>query len=398
MQKIMFYCQHILGMGHLVRSMEIVRELVKDFQVCFINGGEIIDEFPIPQGVKIINLPAIKTDSEFQQLQPVDSNLSLEEVKEIRCQKLLEVVESFCPDILLIELFPFGRGKFKFELLPLLKKLRQINPQAKIVSSLRDIVETKKKEPDKYEEKVCQLLNQYFDLLLIHGDPQFQTLSETFSRVKDIECPVHYTGYVVQPEQESEIKEDRPTILVSVGGGRFGHELLDAILGSVPFLQNKIPHYFQIFTGPFMPEDKFLELERKASVYNNVCLERFTTNLLGYMKRADLSISMSGYNTTMNVLTTGVRSMLMAFTGNDDREQTIRSQKLADLGIVDLIQPKDLEANQLADKIISCLQREQNKVSFDFAGAQNTTKYLKELMEDRTIDDRSLSRHAEVLH
>lgn len=24
----MFYCQHILGMGHLIRSMEIVRSLV----------------------------------------------------------------------------------------------------------------------------------------------------------------------------------------------------------------------------------------------------------------------------------------------------------------------------------------------------------------------------------
>jgi predicted glycosyltransferase len=395
MQRIMFYCQHILGMGHLVRSMEIVRELVKDFQVCFINGGEIIDEFPIPQGVEIINLPAIKTDSEFQQLQPVDSNLSLEEVKEIRCQKLLDTVESFCPDLLLIELFPFGRGKFKFELLPLLKKLRQINPQAKVVSSLRDIVETKKKEPDKYEEKVCQLLNQYFDLLLIHGDPQFQTLSETFSRVKDIQCPTYYTGYVVQPEpeRELEINDDRPAILVSVGGGRFGHELLDAILGTVPFLQDKIPHYFQIFTGPFMPEDKFLELERKANYCDRVCLERFTTNLLGYMKRAELSISMSGYNTTMNVLTTGVRSMLMAFTGNDDREQTIRSQKLANLGIVELIEPEDLEATRLADKIINCLQREQNKVSFDFAGAPKTAKYLKELTVDRP-----LSRHAEALY
>ncbi|PHM08684.1 glycosyl transferase, partial [Nostoc sp. 'Peltigera malacea cyanobiont' DB3992] len=45
MKRIMFYCQHILGMGHLVRSREIVRGLTKDFQVCFINGGEIIQGF-----------------------------------------------------------------------------------------------------------------------------------------------------------------------------------------------------------------------------------------------------------------------------------------------------------------------------------------------------------------
>ena len=38
MKKVMFYCQHTLGIGHLVRSMEIVRSLVKDFQVCFIDS------------------------------------------------------------------------------------------------------------------------------------------------------------------------------------------------------------------------------------------------------------------------------------------------------------------------------------------------------------------------
>jgi predicted glycosyltransferase len=381
MQKVMFYCQHVLGMGHLVRSMEIVRELVKDFQVCFINGGEIIAEFQIPEGVEVINLPAIKTDAEFQQLQPVDSNLTLEEVKAIRTQQLLEIVTFFCPDILLIELFPFGRGKFKFELFPLLEKLKQVNPQAKVVSSLRDIVETKKKEPEKYEEKVCQLLNRHFDLLLVHGDPQFQILEETFSRVKDIRCPIVYTGYVVQPESEKELEidEKNPVILVSVGGGRFGYELLDTIVGAAYYLQEKTSHQLQIFTGPFMPEEKFEKLQLKASHLSNVRVERFTTNLLGYMKKADLSISMSGYNTTMNVLTTGVRSMLMAFTGNDDREQTIRSQKLADLGIVELIQPEDLKVTRLADKIINCLQKEQNRVRFDFAGAKNTAKYLKQL-------------------
>ncbi len=31
-KKVMFYCQHILGIGHLVRSLEIVRGLVQDYQ------------------------------------------------------------------------------------------------------------------------------------------------------------------------------------------------------------------------------------------------------------------------------------------------------------------------------------------------------------------------------
>ena len=31
-KKVMFYCQHILGIGYLVRSLEIVRGLVQDYQ------------------------------------------------------------------------------------------------------------------------------------------------------------------------------------------------------------------------------------------------------------------------------------------------------------------------------------------------------------------------------
>ena len=60
------------------------------------------------------------------------------------------------------------------------------------------------------------------------------------------------------------------------------------------------------------------------------------------MAQADLSISMAGYNTTMNILTTGVRAMMLPFTGNDDKEQTMRVERLAQLGRVRRLRPEDL--------------------------------------------------------
>jgi len=35
----MFYCQHLLGIGHLVRSVQIVRSLAKEFRVLLALGG-----------------------------------------------------------------------------------------------------------------------------------------------------------------------------------------------------------------------------------------------------------------------------------------------------------------------------------------------------------------------
>ncbi len=382
MKKLMFYCQHILGMGHLVRSMEIVRDLVKDFEVCFINGGEVIKGFNIPAEVKVINLPGIKTDAEFQELQVVDNNYTLPEVQSIRKNKLLEIYNYLQPDILVIELFPFGRRRFSFELIPLLEEIKQNGKKTKVVSSLRDIVVTKQDQA-RHEAKVCKLINQYFDLLLIHGDPNFQRLEETFFRVKDLNCEVHYTGYVVQPQpQDNEILIDikPPMILVSIGGGRFGHELIDCVIETAPLLENKIPHKFQIFTGPFMPEEKLIELQTQAAKSKNVKCDRYTPNLLNYMKQADLSISMAGYNTTMNILTTGVRAMIMAFTGNDDQEQRIRSQKLANLRILEIINPQELQPEIFAQKIISSLEKQPEKITFDFEGVAKTATLLNNLV------------------
>ncbi|MEH2272228.1 MAG: glycosyltransferase [Nostoc sp.] len=394
MKRIMFYCQHILGMGHLVRSREIVRGLTKDFQICFINGGEIIQGFEIPAGIELINLPAIKTDAEFVELQVVDDAFSINEVKEIRKNRLLEIFNQFQPDILIIELFPFGRRRFSFELIPLLELAKSNKNSTKVICSLRDIVVTKAHKQAKHEDKVCNFINQYFDMLLVHGDPEFVPLEETFSRVSDLKCEIYYTGYVVQQPQSNPvftdedrviITSDKPLILVSVGGGRFGHELLDCVVQTVPFLKKRLSHNIQVFTGPFIPDSKFKELQVMARNSKNISIRRHTPYLLNYMKKAELSINMSGYNTTMNVLTTGVRAMILPFTGNQDREQTIRTEKLTDLGIVKLITPYDLQPDYFAIKIINYLEEQPNKISVDFAGVEKTATLLKTLAVKQKI-------------
>jgi predicted glycosyltransferase len=386
MKKLMFYCQHILGMGHLVRSMEIVRGLTDSFDVCFINGGEIIQGFQVPPSVNVINLPAIKTDPEFRELQPVDSRLSLEEVETSRRQQLLAVLHDFQPDVLMIELFPFGRRRFSFELIPLVEAARAQN--TKIVSSLRDIVVTKTNQ-ERHEAKAVRLMNQYFDQLLIHGDPTLHPLEDSFSRADDLHCDVHYTGYVVQKPENSRstivdqiaLGKKEPMILVSVGGGRFGHELLDCVVQAAHRLERKLPHRIQMFTGPFMPEEKFWELKAAAQDRRNLHIHRYTPNLLAYMQKAELSISMCGYNTTMNVLTTGVKAMMLSFTGNNDQEQTLRVERLSQLGIVRRIQPQDLQPERFTNAVIEHLQHSPNSREIDFNGVTNTVRFVSALAE-----------------
>ncbi|MBW4661202.1 MAG: glycosyl transferase [Drouetiella hepatica Uher 2000/2452] len=384
MKRLMFYCQHILGIGHMIRSLEILRGLTSDFQICLINGGEVIEGLQIPSEIDVINLPPIKTDAEFQSLLIPGGFTSLEAVFEVRKQRLLEVFDRHQPDVLMVELFPFGRRKFSPELIPLLETAKIAGTQ--IVCSLRDIVVTKQ-DRDRHEEKICTLMNRYFDLLLIHGDSQFMPLEVSFSRVADLTCPVHYTGYVVQQDLENlpAFHVPHPLILTTVGGGRFGHELLNCVAQASALLEDQIPHHIQMFTGPFSPDDVLKPLQAIAAQRRNLTVERYTPRLLHYMRQADLSISMAGYNTTMNVLTTGVRAMLLPFTGNDDQEQRIRSERLQELGVVSVIQPEELQPERLAQKIVACLQQPPAPTSFNVSGVETTAYWVKAIAQHQQI-------------
>jgi predicted glycosyltransferase len=389
MKKIMFYCQYLTGMGHLVRSTEIVRQLVKEFKVCFINGGPTVPGFEIPPEAEIAALPPLWIEN--GQLQVAEGFANIDELKEARKNALIDLFDRFQPDCLITEFFPFGRHKLFFELIPLLDHIQAVSPDTKIVSSVRDIVG--RTDLAREEDIICQLTSKYFDLILFHSDPRFQKLAESFSRVGDLNCQIEYTGFVAQPIPENvvlsdfdlvNLKRSQPMILVSIGGGRIGYELLETVIAASAILAERIPHHIQIFTGPFMPEAQFLQLQQASVGRSNVTLERFTANLMTYMSLADLSISLTGYNTTMNIMRTGVRSLVVPIGHyENDKEQLVRTRKLEKMGIVEVIEPHNLEPTYLAQKIVDGLHQMPETTAinqFDLQGAENTAVILRQLL------------------
>ncbi len=392
-KRVMFYCQHILGMGHLVRSTAIVTALANDFEVLFVLGGVTPQGFSTPKGVTVIQLPTITSDSNFSQLQTCDDAEDLERIKQIRREILLCAFEAHRPDILITELFPFGRKQFSFELLPLLDFARRQTSSGgtMIVCSLRDILVTRKDQPE-YEDRVCQIANRYYDLILVHGDPNLQHLGETFLRSSDLVCPVRYTGYVVQQQPVqlvTTVPAPQPnaarTIVVSNGGGQplSGHLFLENCLHAAQQLQSVLPLQFHFFAGPFMEEQAFQRLQRLASDIHSVTFTRYTPNLAACLKQADLSISMAGYNTMMDILSTGVRALVSPFTGGGDQEQTVRAQKMAEKGVLNILTPEDLDPPKLATAILAALNREPVRIAFNDQGASNSNRILCEYLASR---------------
>jgi predicted glycosyltransferase len=379
-KRLLFYCQSLLGIGHFIRSRQILFAL-RDFDVLFVYGGEFVPDFDLPPWVETVYLPALRSDASFERLYVVDNHHSLSEIQASRREALLAAFDRFAPDVLLIELFPFGRWKFNFELAPLLDRARSARPDVKIVCSLRDIL-VRRADQARYEAEVCALMNRYFDLLLIHADPRLQRLEETFGSVAGLNCAICYTGYVGQTEVHPKPEQTAgcPTFLVSVGAGRVGHELISCALDADTRITRD--HRLSILAGPHMPAEQFQSLQDRVEGRSHITLQRHTTQFLNLLRQADLSISMAGYNTCMDILLAGVRAVVWPFTEHENGEQMLRARKLEQLGYVKVLDPARLGPDYLAAEITRCLNMPARapSVALDLQGAQRTSEILKALL------------------
>ena len=385
-KRVLMYCQHVLGMGHLVRSLEIVRALT-DWDVTFLNGGDLCPGMAFPPQTEVVNLSPIKSESDFKTILAAEKGQDLEAVKRIRASRIQAEFARIQPDVFLIEMFPFGRKHFAFELVPVLEQIRLKRMPTAVACSLRDILVNNKRNQAQHNERAITLINRYFDLLLVHADPRFQTLDETFPRVRELRCDIRYTGFVSQAAPQSlgvapdRTASDQPMILVSIGGGRVGYELVECALQASAHLRTSLPHRMMILTGPYMPEELFQQLLKSAETQEQVTISRYTPYFLAYLKQASLSVSMAGYNTCMNLLATGTRALVLPFTGGGNTEQTIRAEKLAQHGVVGVLRESQLRPDYLAEQMGQALRTPSpmQTLSLDQDGAMKTAAYLEEL-------------------
>jgi predicted glycosyltransferase len=349
--QIMLYCQHVLGVGHFFRSMELARAF-QPHGVLFVEGGTPLPEFIPPSNVQTFFLPPIMMNADFSQFETRDRQM--EELKSQRKHLLEKAFRELDPDILIIELFPFGRKFFGFELLPLLRAIRQDSLPVKIICSLRDIL-VEKRNQAAYEQRVIDILNAYFDLLLIHSDPGFIRLDQTFSCVGDIRIPAEYTGFVTRKVSLPGPGKSDGLIVVSGGGSNVGFQLLEAAIRAFPLVPGKELRLLA-FMGPFIEPYQRRQLSRLAEQDKRITLAPFSSDYLNELAAAALSISMAGYNTCMDILSTGVRALVYPFPQN--REQRMRAERLEQAGVLKILQ--SIEVEYFAQAIAAEIERDNH--------------------------------------
>jgi predicted glycosyltransferase len=374
----MIYVQHLLGVGHLQRSLQLAAELARhDFEVDLVSGGRP-QSSDVAQGVQFHQLPAVYSpDGSFSRLLDANGNEIDTAWRDSRKQQLLEIFTSCAPQVLITETFPFGRRMMRFELLPLLEAALASADCLQIVTSIRDILQPRSK-PGRNQE-ACELIEKFYHHVLVHGDEEIAPLADSFALTERIEHKVCYSGYICAADSVSPPdNEGSDEVLVSAGGSATGFDILKTAIAAKPLSSLKGLHW-RILVSPSIDEPRLDELKRLAG--EGISIERNRPDFSELVKRARLSISQAGYNTITDILASTTAAVVIPYAEADEIEQTMRAQILQHRGRLVMLQQDKLSAATLASAIEQAC-RQNLALEVNLAGTTNSATLISQWLNN----------------
>ncbi len=372
--RVFFYVQHLLGIGHLKRAATLAGALAAaGLEVTFASGGPAVPGMA-PEGARLVQLPAASAaDLGFRTLVD-DAGREVDEAwKERRAAALMAAWREAGADILLIELFPFGRRQMRFELLPLLEAARAERPRPVIVSSVRDILGGGQKDPKKQDEMLATF-ETYFDHVLVHSDPELVSFDRTFRHAAGLGARLHYTGFISErlaASSRGETTTGTGEVIVSAGGGAVGMPLLRAAILARQ-LTRLNDRTWRVIAGIncSAPDYEALVGLAQAQGGDGIVIERFRRDFPVLLANCELSISQAGYNTLMDILRAGARAVVVPFAEGGETEQGLRAQLFAERGLVEVVPASGMTPAALAAAADRAAQRPRAAAgSADLEGA-----------------------------
>ncbi|MBO6757658.1 MAG: glycosyltransferase [Roseibium sp.] len=375
------HVQHLLGTGHAVRAAAIGQALVKHGVSVSLATGNTLPPTLDTAGLEVIALPPVKSpDAVFNRLVTPDGEEIDENWKKARVKATLDAFSAGDFDLLLTETYPFGRRQFEFELAPLLSAAKAMDRPPMIATSIRDIL-VRKQQLWKEEWMADQALAHY-DRVLIHSDPDFVALADSFPFADRVEHLVRYTGYVgggARPFPPEGDGEDE--VIISCGGGAVAEGLLTAALDAKPLSRRAADTTWRVLVGHDISEAAFQIYTKSAGA--GILVERARPDFPGLLQRARLSVSQAGYNTVLDILIAGVPAVFVPFAKVRETEQTQRAHALAAHGRAVVTPEKDLTPERLAAAIDDALALPRSHHAVLLGGAEKSADILLADLEER---------------
>jgi predicted glycosyltransferase len=264
----------------------------------------------------------------------------------------------------------------------LIAAARARQPRPLVLCSLRDIVIAP--ELQLRQREIVDTVHADFDAVLVHGDPNLIPLDASFPLASEIEKRLVYTGYVTKPgaltHEDTAAGVDE--VLVSAGGGAVGGALMRTALAARR--QGCLADSgWRLLAGPNLPATEFAALG--AALPDRVIVERYRVDFPQMLGRCRVSVSQAGYNTVLEILGAGVPAVLVPFAEQRETEQTLRAERLASAGVIEMVAPTALEPDRLASAIERAIQGRPAALKVDTEGADRTARLLAGMISGETV-------------
>lgn len=367
-QRILIWTQHLLGVGHFMRTAHIAQALAETgFTVVVASGGVTPPGF-VARGYRLVELPAVQAKDElFDALVDARGDDVSRELLDARAQMLVSLHDTLQPDCVITETFPFGRRLVEDEVVALITRARASRQAPRIVSSVRDVLQ----RPRKTERAHAMVARAraWYDRILVHGDASIIPAELSFPELAAIKDLLVHTGYV--GPRSTERLADRRDVLVSAGGGAVGQALVAAAVAAKP-LTRLSGHDWIVVLGP-----------RAAPQTLNVDGIRFVRSLPDLAERladAVLSVSQAGYNTMTETLAGRTPCVAVPFETEREQEQITRALRLAELGLVSVVRACDLSPASLAKAIDARHEAGMPGHAINLDGVAGTIAAIRQLL------------------
>ena len=363
----LLYSYDALGLGHARRMTGIARAVLPsrpDLSALLVTCSPQIDALPVPVGLDYVKLPSARKLSTSQYVART-MRLEPDRLRDLRATILEEVARSFQPDFFLCDKSPSG---LMGELAPTLDRLRADSPATRMVLGWRDILDAPELMRSEWRKTgVLTHIDRWYDEVWVYGDPALFDVREEYDLPRHIADRVRYIGYLsphLAPEAVADARAELevlapgeagsgPIALVTVGGGEDGESVLARWIQAVR--AGRLPKTMRsvLVTGPMMPEDAQARIAEAAP--SSCVVTRYIGGLEVYTAAADLVVCMAGYNTACEVLGARTPTVMVPRASQRD-EQRLRASRLAERGLVDMIEPTE-SAEALALAALRAMER-----------------------------------------
>jgi predicted glycosyltransferase len=335
--RILLYSHDTFGLGHLQRCRTIAHALVerhKGLSVLIISGSPIIGSFEFRTRVDFVRVPGVfkLRNGEYS---PLSLHMDIAAVVRLRSAIIRHTTEAFRPDLFIVDKEPLGlRG----EVAPALRWARSAG--TRLVLGLRDVLDDPALLAEEWRRKnLVPSLERFYDELWVYGLPQMGDPLEGIEVPETVRARMVYTGYLRRDATLGSVPEppfDEPWLLVTTGGGGDGHRLVDWVLSAYEHAGGRLPHPALILLGPFMPRKHRERYLARAARLPRVKARIFDAQADQLLARAAGVVAMGGYNTFCEILSFDKPALIVP-RRRPRREQLIRAQRAAALGLVRLI-------------------------------------------------------------